>query len=93
MSEITKITRIVLRNDTKTNWDTVGETAILFKGEIGVEFPDEGGAPKLKVGDGVTVWNNLTYLKTNSSGTGDVGDLEERVTLLEETIDGYNIRI
>jgi hypothetical protein len=41
MSENAKITRIVLRNDTKSNWDSVGDTAVLLKGEVGIEFPDD----------------------------------------------------
>ena len=41
----------------------------------------------------VTIWNELTYLKTSSDGTSDVGNLDERVTTFEETINGYDIRI
>lgn len=89
--ETIKFMKIVLRNDTASNWAAVGDTTILMQGEMGVEFPDEGGEPKLKFGDGVSVWNDLPYLKTEGSGTDSA--LEERVILLEETVEGYNIRI
>ena len=56
MSEI-KYSKIVLRNDTAANWAAVGDTVILLLGEMGVEVPEDGSAPKLKLGDGATVWN------------------------------------
>lgn len=94
MTENTKIMKIVLRNDTTSNWNAVGDTVILLKGEMGVEFPDAGGEPKLKLGDGTTVWNQLPYIKTESNGgTADTSELEERVTILEETVGGFDIRI
>lgn len=80
--------KIVLRNDTAVNWDAVGDTVILLQGEMGVEFYEDGTAPRLKLGDGVTVWNELDYLKTEEDS-----ELKARVTLLEETVDGWDIRI
>ena len=47
--------KVLLRNDTATNWTT--ENPTLGKGEFGVEI-DTG---KLKIGDGVTAWNSLAY--------------------------------
>ena len=93
MSENVKIAKIVLRNDIASSWKAVGDEVILFKGEMGVEFPDEGGAPKLKLGDGVTTWNELPYIKTENADNVDTSELEGRVTLLEETIGGFDIRI
>ena len=52
-------TRIVLRNDSTTNWLT-NENQVLLKGELGIEFL-ESGAPKIKIGDGVTAWKALAY--------------------------------
>lgn len=52
-------TRIVLRHDSSANWVT-NEAQILLKGEVGVEFL-EGGATKIKIGDGVTPWKDLGY--------------------------------
>ncbi len=61
------MTRIVLRNDSKANWDA-SENTILFKGEMGIEFTpapanDQTSVPKIKVkiGDGITAWKDLPY--------------------------------
>lgn len=61
------MTRIILRNDSKTNWDA-NESTILFKGEMGIEFTpapanDQTSVPKIKVkiGDGITPWKDLPY--------------------------------
>ena len=48
--------KIVLRNDTSINWKTINP--ILMKGEIGVEMDSR----KMKVGDGMSAWNDLDYL-------------------------------
>lgn len=53
------VTRIVLRNDNSTAWATAN--SILLKGEIGIEINGVGSQPKMKIGDGVTTWNNLPY--------------------------------
>ncbi len=55
----TLITRIVLRNDSTANW-LANENVVLLKGEIGLEFP-ENGKVKMKVGDGVKTWAELDY--------------------------------
>ena len=84
MSENAKITRIVLRNDTKSNWDLVGDTAVLLKGEVGIEFPDDKDQPKLKIGDGTSVWSDLSYLQTSKENSEG---LEERINELEEKVE------
>lgn len=48
-------TKILLRNDSASNWTTNNPT--LAKGQIGVEI-DTG---KFKFGDGTTPWNSLSY--------------------------------
>lgn len=63
-------TRIILRNDSQNNWNTVAETEILLKGEVGIEFipeypttenPDIDYKPRMKIGDGVHAWKDLHY--------------------------------
>lgn len=52
-------TRIVLRNDSTTNWLTNSDQ-VLLKGEVGIEFADNGEV-KVKIGDGVSTWAELKY--------------------------------
>ena len=69
-------TRIVLRNDTKNNWDAVKNSAILSKGEIGIEIDTN----LMKIGDGVKTWAELDYFG------GDLSDYytkEEVAALLK----------
>lgn len=58
-------TRLIIRNDSASNWEAVKDTLVLLKGEMAIEFdPDataEGKKIKLKIGDGVTTWQNLPY--------------------------------
>jgi len=62
-------TRIVLRNDSSANWNSAvvnagDEGLVLLKGEIGLEFTDNG--VKMKVGDGTTKWQDLSYFGGDS---------------------------
>lgn len=57
MSELR--TRIVLRNDSTTNWNA-NESTVLLKGEVGIEFLTDGKV-KIKVGDGTKTWAQLSY--------------------------------
>lgn len=52
-------TRIILRNDSSINWKAA-EDQILLKGEVGVEFLEDGTA-KIKIGDGQKTWAELPY--------------------------------
>lgn len=61
-----KITRIILRNDSSDNWKKVSGSAILFAGEIGIEFATDGKAI-IKVGDGKRTWGELPYISGNPS--------------------------
>lgn len=60
-------TRIVLKNDSKANWEAVkaDDSSILLKGEVGVEFnptaESNGAVTKFKIGDGVHTWEELPY--------------------------------
>jgi hypothetical protein len=47
--------RIQLRRDTATNWSNTNPT--LAQGEIGLDLTNR----KIKIGDGATAWNTLTY--------------------------------
>lgn len=61
-------TRIVLCNDVTANWLT-NSSKILLKGEVGIEFLDDGKV-KIKIGDGVKTWEQLDYF----GGEALVGD-------------------
>ena len=79
-------TRIVLRNDSKSNWDAaVADTSVstvLLKGEIGIEFDPaaantDGYKVKMKVGDGVTEWDKLPYFGGEEAKHFEVSSLDE----------------
>ena len=91
MTDNVKISKIILRNDTTSKWQEVGEEVVLLKGEMAVEFPDEGGLPKIKIGDGNTIWNELPYVKTENGGTVDLPeDFIEEYNNLKETVGQYD---
>lgn len=46
------------RSDTAANWTDANPT--LLRGEFGIEMEDET-VTKIKIGDGVTAWNDLDY--------------------------------
>lgn len=82
--------RFVLRNDSTENWTAVEDTAVLLRGEVGVEFTD--GAPRLKVGDGTSPWKSLPYVTSANElpedftwgslfGTAAEGEAGETATL------------
>ena len=68
-------TRIVIRNDSTTNWLT-NESAVLLKGEVGIEFLADGKV-KMKVGDGKKTWSQLDYFGGEESKTFQVNSLDE----------------
>lgn len=68
-------TRIVIRNDSTTNWLT-NESAVLLKGEVGIEFLADSKV-KMKVGDGVKTWTQLPYFGGEEAKTFQVSSLEE----------------
>ena len=68
-------TKIVIRNDSTTNWIT-NESTVLLKGEVGIEFMTDGKV-KMKVGDGVKTWSQLSYFGGEESKTFQVGSLDE----------------
>lgn len=68
-------TRIIIRNDSTTNWLT-NESVVLLKGEVGIEFLSQGKA-KMKVGDGVKTWAQLPYFGGEEAKTFQVSSLDE----------------
>lgn len=68
-------TRIVIRNDSTTNWLT-NESAVLLKGEVGIEFLADSKV-KMKVGDGIKTWTQLPYFGGEEAKTFQVSSLEE----------------
>ena len=69
-------TKIILRNDSSDNWESVKDTAVLLKGEIGIEF-DGSGKVKTKIGDGVKPWGELSYFGGDEAKTFQVNSLDE----------------
>ena len=61
MAEKTINTRIQLRNDLAATWDS--KNPVLKKGEIGIEIDTR----KMKVGDGTTTWNALSYMGADAN--------------------------
>ena len=61
MAEKTINTRIQLRNDLAATWNS--ENPVLKKGEIGIEIDTR----KMKVGDGTTAWNALSYVGADAN--------------------------
>lgn len=53
-------TRLIMRNDESSNWESVKDTAVLLKGEMGIEFLADGKV-KTKIGDGEKTWAELPY--------------------------------
>ena len=68
-------TRIVIRNDSSVNWLT-NKSAVLLKGEIGIEFLADGKV-KMKVGDGTKTWEQLPYFGGEGNKVFQVGSLSE----------------
>lgn len=68
-------TRIVIRNDSSVNWLT-NKSAVLLKGEIGIEFLADGKV-KMKVGDGTKTWEELPYFGGEGNKVFQVGSLSE----------------
>ena len=68
-------TRIVIRNDSTTNW-LANESVVLLKGEVGIEFLADGKV-KMKVGDGIKTWAQLDYLNGEEAKTFQVSSLDE----------------
>lgn len=90
MAEITLNTRIVLRNDTSTNWNSNG-TKTLLKGEPIIVW--DGETPRIKIGDGKTTVNDLDWAFINNADalsliTAEINKLNwvKNVTFADPTV-------
>lgn len=54
-----------MRNDITSNW--LKQNSILRKGELAVEYSEDGTACHLKCGDGVRAFKDLPYITTPES--------------------------
>lgn len=61
MAEIKIKARTTLRHDTAKNW--VSANPVLLNGEVGIESDTN----LIKIGDGVTHWNDLNYIYNSIS--------------------------
>jgi len=61
-----RISRIQLKRDTAANW--AATNPILYAGEAGFEL----NTGKLKIGNGTTAWNSLSYLSSGASCSIDL---------------------
>jgi hypothetical protein len=64
----TKRARVQLIVDTRANWSKANP--ILLYGEIGLEKlpPSNKSNYAIKIGDGITAWNNLPYIAFENEG-------------------------
>lgn len=81
-------TRIVLRNDSTSMW-LVSKDQVLLKGEVGIEFLNNGKA-KMKIGDGETTWENLAYFGGDECRTTEIVVTagSDHKTAIDNTITG-----
>ena len=61
-------TRCILKNDSAGRWTEVQDTAVLLRGEMGIEFDaipesveDSIATARIKIGDGYHTWRQLNY--------------------------------
>ena len=57
--------RICMRNDITSNW--LKHNPVLHKGELAVEYSEDGTVCHLKCGDGVRAFKDLPYITTPES--------------------------
>ncbi|MGN1200846.1 MAG: hypothetical protein ACI4R8_01090 [Candidatus Caccovivens sp.] len=67
------------KSDLAASWTT--NDPILLSGEIGIES-DTGN---IKVGDGATAWNDLTYVYKKKLTSSEISQIEEIMTWYNET--------
>ena len=73
--------KIQLRRDLAANW--TGTNPVLAQGEPGVELDTK----KMKVGDGVTAWNDLAYIASDSSGKDSTQNMFVKMSGLNNNLD------
>lgn len=82
--------RVVMRNNTTDGWKLIEDTAVLYKGEIGLEFTAGSATPKMKIGDGRRPWKALEYFTVALPEKYTWGDLYGTVykndTIVDESL-------
>ena len=74
MNKNTLKTQLVLRNGTSAQWTAANP--VLLKGELGLE----NDTRRMKIGDGITAWEDLPY------ATQEGGEIRILSTLRKEVI-------
>ena len=69
MSKDITVNHLLLRGGTGSEW--AAANPVLLKNEIGIERGDDG-ACKIKIGDGVTAWNDLRYYDSTPTVISDI---------------------
>ena len=92
-ASIIKSAKIILRNDETKNWVKVEETVVLSKGEPAIEFTSDGQT-KIKIGDGINVWKNLSYISASSEGEITIpDDFQKQIDDLNNLVSSFDSRI
>ena len=84
-------TRIVLRNDSSTQW-LANNTQVLLSGEVGIEFLDNGKV-KMKIGDGTSTWAQLPYFDGDECRVTEVEVAKgaDHVTAITSSVAGTTV--
>lgn len=83
MANKTLNTRIALRGDTKEKWES--KNPVLLKNEMGIELGATAAENKIKIGDGITAWNDLGYTYDLSALAGKIGSKAQIYTLTKDS--------
>lgn len=75
--------RLQLRNDTAANWTT--NNPIMLKGEAGIEI--DSSPVKLKIGDGVKTWTELSYFNMSTADFVTIASLATTLADYAKTTD------
>lgn len=67
--------RIIMRWNTTEGWAAIKQDSVLAQGEIGIEYVPGSAIPKMKIGNGVSSWQNLPYFETSLPEKFTWGDL------------------
>lgn len=84
-------TRIQLRRDTAANWESVNP--VLREAEIGVDLTGNEDGPQIRVGDGITAWNDLIPIAAGAGAEGPQGPAGPAGADGEPGADGEEVEI
>ena len=77
--------RIQLRRDTSENWSV--NNPVLFQGEAGYETD----AGYLKIGNGITPWNDLPYFMGGGVTENAINELQAQIDEINQKLQDNNI--